>query len=226
MVAMRDELDGMNVTARDGAGGVPVPADAAGDSAPGRALAPGALLAAAGYGALVDDLPRDLLRPATGSDDPCLSMALITDLGRMMGLGRPVRAGGGEDGEDGEDAAEAEAAARAAEVAQAWTIETTLATMRAAAPRDGLEGMLAAQMAAAHRAAMDITGRATAPGLPPAARAALMAQAGRMMHLFARQLETLDRRRGQAPAVTVGNVNVESGGNAFVGNYVPRPPEE
>jgi hypothetical protein len=46
-----------------------------------------------------------------------------------------------------------------------------------------------------------------------------LSQAERMMGQFTRHLEALDRHRGKGRTnITVGQVNVESGGQAIVGN--------
>jgi hypothetical protein len=46
-----------------------------------------------------------------------------------------------------------------------------------------------------------------------------LSQAERMMGMYMRHLDALDRRRGKGRTnITVGQVNVESGGQAIVGN--------
>jgi len=64
----------------------------------------------------------------------------------------------------------------------------------ALAPRDPLEGMLVAQMAAVHAAAMRCLGRAAECGGQPQTEALYLREAARLLHLFQRQAETLDRR--------------------------------
>ena len=69
------------------------------------------------------------------------------------------------------------------------------ALLAALAPRDALEAMLAAQMAAVHAAGLRATRRAAECAEQPQIEALYLRQAARLMHLFTRQLEALDRRR-------------------------------
>ena len=65
-------------------------------------------------------------------------------------------------------------------------------------PGDALESMLAEQMAAVHEAALRATGRAAECREQPQIEALYLRQAARLMHLFVRQAEALDRRRAAA----------------------------
>lgn len=86
-------------------------------------------------------------------------------------------------------------------------------------PADGMEGMLAQQMVGTHFAAIDSLRLAAAPGQSFEARDTLLKQATKLMALYARQLETLNKHRGKGQQkVTVEHVNVEKGGQAIVGN--------
>ena len=97
--------------------------------------------------------------------------------------------------------------------------QATVAAMRGLAPRDALEGMMATQMAAVHNAAMDCLRRAQSKGQDGQVRDRSFRQATRLAALFARQSETLDRRRGRGPqTLNVGQVTVEAGGQAVVGS--------
>ncbi len=84
-----------------------------------------------------------------------------------------------------------------AEAAQVAGVgHTDMATMLAAlAPRGALETMLASQMAAVHVAALRSLRRAADNGEHPQIEALYLRQAARLMHLFARQAEALERRR-------------------------------
>lgn len=159
--------------------------------------------------ALREAFPMEVLGPATGTADRDLAVRLLLDVARGMSLfeGHP---------DEDEDPDRARQRREKADGAARWAVAAALAAMRAIGPRDGLEGMLAAQMVCVHAAAMDFTGRATRDGQPMAARAVYMRQAGQLMALFTRQMEVLERRRG-APPVSVGRVNVEAGGQAIVG---------
>ena len=117
-----------------------------------------------------------LLAAATGGCAPALSQRLMLDVTDTLGL-------------SGEPEHEADEAMRAA---------AALQMMAAAAPRDALEAMLAAQMAAAHGAAMRAMRRAAECTNYPRIEALYARQAARLMGLFMRQMETLERRRAAA----------------------------
>ena len=87
------------------------------------------------------------------------------------------------------------------------------------APRDPLEGMLAAQMLAVHDAAMECFCRAHLPEQTFEGRQANLGQANRLVRSYAALLEALDRHRGkgQPQVVRVERVTVEAGAQAIVG---------
>jgi len=86
------------------------------------------------------------------------------------------------------------------------------------APRDGAEGMLAKQMVGTHFAAVECLRRAAIPNQYQAARSQELNQAAKLMTLYARQLDTLNRHRGKGQQkVTVEYVHVAEGGQAIVG---------
>jgi len=91
--------------------------------------------------------------------------------------------------------------------------------MREIAPRDPLEGMLAAQLVATHAAALECYRRAAIPEQSFEGRQANLAQANRLVRSYATMLEALDRHRGkgQPQIVRVERVTVEAGGQAIVG---------
>lgn len=70
-----------------------------------------------------------------------------------------------------------------------------MAAMRELAPRDPAEGLLVAQMVAAHSAGMDRLGRAANVDRPADATELHSRQAARLMGLFARQYDSLLRNR-------------------------------
>lgn len=110
------------------------------------------------------------------------------------------------------------ASALSADVDPERGFQATVAAMRGLAPRDAQEGMMAAQMAAVHNAAMDCLRRAQTRGQDGQVRDRSFRQATRLALLFARQSESLDRRRGRGPqTLNVGRVTVEAGGQAVVG---------
>jgi hypothetical protein len=86
-------------------------------------------------------------------------------------------------------------------------------------PADGLEGMLAVQMVGTHNAAVESLRRAMIYDQSLEGRNVYLSQAERMMGMYMRQVDALAKHRGKGHAnITVGQVNVESGGQAVVGN--------
>jgi len=97
-------------------------------------------------------------------------------------------------------------------------VQAAVAALKGLAPRDALEGLLATQMVAVHNTAMECLRRAQAEGQTGDGRDRSLRQAVRLADLYARQAETLDRRRGRAPhSIRVEQVTVEAGGQAVVG---------
>ncbi|QIG54276.1 hypothetical protein G6N82_09065 [Altererythrobacter sp. BO-6] len=86
-------------------------------------------------------------------------------------------------------------------------------------PSDGAEGMLAQQMVGTHFAAMECLRRAALPNQTFEGRDMALKHAHKLMTLYARQLETLNKHRGKGQQkVTVEHIRVERGGQAIVGN--------
>jgi hypothetical protein len=86
-------------------------------------------------------------------------------------------------------------------------------------PGDGAEGMLALQMVGTHDAALACLRRAAQPSHTFAELEIALKHAHKLMTLYARQLAALNKHRGKGQQkVTVEYVNVESGGQAVVGN--------
>lgn len=93
-----------------------------------------------------------------------------------------------------------------------------LAALIAIRPRGAVEGTLAVQMVATHNAAMGCL-KLAIEASQPSSRIEHMKMAERMMLLYLRQLEALDKHRGIGiPSVNVENVNVQAGGQAIVGH--------
>ena len=99
-----------------------------------------------------------------------------------------------------------------------------LAAMQGIEPGDVLEDMAAAQLVAAHHAAMQAYGRAANPDQPFAVWRESLNQANRLSRTYAAMLEALNRHRGKGSQqkVTVEHVTVNEGGQAVVG-AVERP---
>jgi hypothetical protein len=101
----------------------------------------------------------------------------------------------------------------------------TVAAMVGIGPKDELEGMIAAQLIAAHNAAMECYRRAMLGEQTFEGRRENLAQASKASRTFTALLEALNRHRGKGQQrVTVEHVTVNAGGQAIVGNVEsPRP---
>jgi hypothetical protein len=107
--------------------------------------------------------------------------------------------------------------AKAADLAVAW--------MHAIGPRDATESMLAAQMIASHRAAMDCYRRASLPEQTFEGRDMNLRHAAKLSRTFADQVEALSRYRGKGQQkVVVEHVHVHAGGQAIVGHVAAGGP--
>ena len=100
-----------------------------------------------------------------------------------------------------------------------------LSVIKGIEPRNQLEAMLAAQMAAVHMASMTFAGRLaeveTIPQQDSAERAF-----NKLTRTFAMQMEALNRyRSGAEQKVTLQHVSVAEGGQAIVGNVTQVPRE-
>jgi hypothetical protein len=90
------------------------------------------------------------------------------------------------------------------------------------APRDELEGMMAAQLIAAHNAAMECYRRAMIGEQTFEGRRESLNRANRLSRTFTQLIDALNRQRGKGQQkVTVEHVHVHSGGQAVVGVVEP-----
>ena len=102
---------------------------------------------------------------------------------------------------------------------QRSAVEATIDALAAINPRDGFEGILASQMVAVHESAMDCLRRAQLPGQTFEARDMNLKNAAKLLQLYVRQVEALDKHRGKGQQkITVEHVTVQAGGQAIVGN--------
>ena len=97
-------------------------------------------------------------------------------------------------------------------------------------PADGLEALLVTQMIGTHAAAVECQRRAMLPAQTVVGRDMELKHAQKLMTLYTQQLAALDKHRGKGQQkITIERVNVESGGQAIVGNVdagaAARPPE-
>jgi hypothetical protein len=97
-------------------------------------------------------------------------------------------------------------------------MNATIAALMGIAPNDELEGMMAAQLIAAHNAAMECYRRAMIGDQTFEGRRENLSQANKLSRAYAVLLDALNRHRGKGQQkVTVEHVHVHSGGQAVVG---------
>jgi hypothetical protein len=96
--------------------------------------------------------------------------------------------------------------------------QAALSALMGTAPRDEIEGMLVAQMVAAHAASMECFRRAMLPEQTFEGRKESLNQANKLSRTYTMLLEALNRHRGKGQQkVTVEHVHVHAGGQAIVG---------
>jgi hypothetical protein len=101
-------------------------------------------------------------------------------------------------------------------------LTATVAALVGIAPKDEFEAMMAAQLLAAHNAAMECYRRAMIGEQTFEGRRENLAQASKLSRTFAAVLEALNRHRGKGQQkVTVEHVHVYKGGQAIVGAVSP-----
>jgi hypothetical protein len=102
-------------------------------------------------------------------------------------------------------------------------LSATVAALISIGPQDELEGMMAAQLIAAHNAAMECYRRAMLGEQTFEGRRENLNQANKLSRTWATLLEALNRHRGKGQQkVTVEHVHIHAGGQAVVG-VVERP---
>lgn len=97
-------------------------------------------------------------------------------------------------------------------------LNATVAALIGISPKDELEGMMAAQLVAAHNAAMECYRRAMLGEQSFEGRRENLTQANKLSRTYAALVEALNRHRGKGQQkVTVEHVHVYAGGQAMVG---------
>lgn len=103
-------------------------------------------------------------------------------------------------------------------------MSATVAVLMGIAPKDELEGMMAAQLVAAHNAAMECYRRAMIGEQTFEGRRESLTQANKLSRTYAALLEALNHHRGKGQQkVTVEHVHVHAGGQAVVGAVTAAP---
>ena len=102
-------------------------------------------------------------------------------------------------------------------------MNSALAMIEAAAPRDEIEGALAIQMACTHSAAVSVLARFSDGGGTERRIVALSSAAAKLLRAYSMQVETFRRlRHGGDQYVRVEHVHVNDGGQAVIGNVRTR----
>ena len=102
-------------------------------------------------------------------------------------------------------------------------LSATVAALVGISPKDELEGMMAAQLIAAHNAAMECYRRAMLDEQTFEGRRESLNQASKLSRTCAMLLDALNKHRGKGQQkITVEHVHVHAGGQAVVGT-IERP---
>ena len=101
---------------------------------------------------------------------------------------------------------------------KAMKLNAAMETLRQIAPRDGVEGMLAVQMASTHQAAMECLRRAAITKQTFEGRSMALKHGEKLLRLYMDQVKVLNKQRGKGDQkMVIEHVNVEPGGQAIVG---------
>ncbi len=142
------------------------------------------------------ELPETMVK-ATGTNDPVLAQRLLDQVYETLWM-----------------------PAELSEEERVLRIRAAIAAMRGIKPQDEVEGMLAAQMVATHAAAMDCLRLSMIQGQTFKGRDNNLRHAAKLMSIFTKQLETLNRNRGKGQQkMIIEHVNVAPGGQAMVGQF-------
>ncbi len=139
---------------------------------------------------------KSVLKPMTGSEDRDFSVTLLHQAVSTLWLG-----------------------CECPEDTKQRLMQFGVGAMREIAPRDGVEGLLAAQMVAVHAAAQECFRRAGIPEQTFEGRDMALRHGTRLSRLFTEQMAALQKYRGKGQqTVVVKRVSVGDGGQAIVGN--------
>lgn len=142
------------------------------------------------------NVPANKLQEAFGVSDSALSLQKVNEIAKLLWVH-----------EDASEETKHERVVRALELYESLE------------PADGAEGMLAMQMVGTHDAALECLRRAALSNQTYHGRDMALKHAQKLMTLYTKQLETLNKHRGKGQQkVTVEHVNVQAGGQAIVGN--------
>ena len=114
-----------------------------------------------------------MLEEATGTKDPLLQQRLIQQVLQTLWL------------PDGLSESE-----------KSLRIDSAISTLHCIRPTDEIEGMLATQMVATHNAAMECLRRAMLDGQTYEGRDQTLRHAAKLLSIYTRQIEVLNKHRG------------------------------
>lgn len=106
-------------------------------------------------------------------------------------------------------------------------LNSCLSILQSIQPQDQMETLLVVQMMTTHNTSMECLRRANISNQTFEGRTMALNQAAKFLRLYMDQLNTLNRHRGKGQQnLIVGQVNVESGGQAIVGNVAKDTQEQ
>ncbi len=139
----------------------------------------------------------EAIAEATGTNDPELSQQLINQVYKTLWM-----------------------PAELSDEERLQRIRSAIAAMRGIKPQDEVEGMLAAQMVATHAAALECLRLSMIQQQSFKGRDNNLRHAAKLLSIFTKQLETLNRNRGKGQQkMTIEHVNVAPGAQAVVGQF-------
>lgn len=108
------------------------------------------------------------------------------------------------------------------------TLNFSIAFMHGLKPRDEIEGVLIAQMAGTHNMSMEYLRRSITPNVMPEVVHGYANMACKLLNLWLRQLEALQKYRGKGSKqkMIIEHIHIHKGGQAVVGNIENRPKGE
>ncbi len=137
------------------------------------------------------------LEEATGTDQPHLQQILINQVCHTLWIPESL--------DDDERSAR---------------FKSAISLLQGIKPADETEGMLAVQMVATHHAAMECLRRAMIVEQTLAGRDQNLKHAEKLLSIYSRQIEVLDKHRGKGQQkMTIEHVHVSAGGQAMVGQF-------
>jgi len=145
----------------------------------------------------IETPPPEVLKEATGSDQPDVQQHLINQVCQTLWMPEGI-----------------------GEVEKLTRIQSAISSLQGIKPADEIEGMLAVQMVGTHNAVMNCLAKAMIEGQTFAGRDQSLKHAAKLLAIYSRQIEVLDKHRGKGQQkITVEHLVVAAGGQAVVGHF-------